>query len=207
MCCSRLRLRPRSTWLWDRGSRQSWYPVRNRPSRNRLRSLGLEGTSIASSSARPARITTNGSRPTRLRHPSSSMESSEPTRAICPAGTCFPSLLRRGEWQKGGWGHPIGGRSGNHSGDAALLHRALGLLPHKLRGQRNSDREVRLPASGIRTRRRTVRAMSGNRLREKSGRPLALAAPAPQAAAFLHPGERYHAEHERLAEEPRGERS
>ena len=43
MCCTRLRLRPRSTWLWDRGSRQSWYPVRNRPSRNRLRSLGLEG--------------------------------------------------------------------------------------------------------------------------------------------------------------------
>jgi hypothetical protein len=34
--------------------------------------------------------------------------------------------LRRGEWQKGGWGHPIGGIGGNHSGDAVLLHSALG---------------------------------------------------------------------------------
>jgi hypothetical protein len=207
MCCARLRLRPRSTWLWDRGSRQSRTLFETAQVATACVRSDSKGRAIASSSARLAPISPHGSRPTRLRHPSSSMESSEPTRALCPAATCFPSLLRRGEWRKGGWGHPIGGIGGNHPGDAALLGRARGRHPHKLRGQRNSDREARLPPSGIRTRRRTVRAMPGNRLREKGSRPLALAAAAPQAAAFLHPGERYHAEHERQAEEPRGERS
>ena len=136
---------------------------------SRLGSLGLEGSAISSifSPARRPMFSTNGSRAIRSRRPSASTESWEITPA--PTGpaqaTCFPSLLGS-EWQKGRWGHAIGGMGAITQAIAAPASPRR-RDSHQLNGDRDSDREGPRRRRCHRQRRQDRRARAGFHLHPK----------------------------------------